>query len=258
MSTHDAASYGDHIADVYDQWFTTVDEAAVATLGDLAGNGRALELGIGTGRMAVPLRRRGIEVHGIDASEAMVAKMRAKPDGAGIPVTIGDFADVAVDDQFALIFVVFNTFFALLTQEEQVRCFQNVARHLEPGGVFVIEVFVPDLYRFAGRQTLRTTRIADDQVLLEASKLDPVRQQVTTQSIWLSEQGTRLYPVHIRYAWPSELDLMAQLAGLSLVHRWGNWEQAPFNADSGKHVSVYGRTSSGAVQGLPTPRSPVV
>jgi SAM-dependent methyltransferase len=239
MESYQEETYGQRIAGIYDEWYSGYDPAAVETLKELAAGGRALELGIGTGRIALPLQAAGVEVHGIDASEAMVAKLREKPGGESLPVTLGNFADVAVEGHYDLIFVLFNTFFALLTQEEQVRCFQNVARHLEPEGVFAIEAFVPDMQRFDKRQTVRATTVNEEQVRLETTLLDPSTQQITSQSVILSEQGVRLYPVKIRFAWHSELDLMARLAGLRLKHRWGDWGKGAFAADSTKHVSVY-------------------
>jgi SAM-dependent methyltransferase len=239
METYQEETYGDRIAGIYDDWYADYDEAAVAALSDLAQGGRALELGIGTGRIALPLKQTGVDVHGIDASEAMLSRLRAKPGGESLPVTVGNFADVAVDGHYSLIYVLFNTCFALLTQAEQVRCFQNVTHHLSPPGVFVIEAFVPDLTRFQGRQSIRTVRAEMNEVRIDASQVDPVNQQITSQHVVLTEQGTRLYPVKLRYAWPAEFDLMARLAGLQLKHRWENWQQAPFSADSGKHISVY-------------------
>jgi SAM-dependent methyltransferase len=227
------------MAEVYDEWFGVPEDTndAVSFLGELAGP--ALELGIGTGRIALPLAEKGIEVHGIDVSEAMVEKLRAKPSGLGIPVSIGDFADVDVEGRFSLVYVVFNTFFALLSQEDQVRCFSNVARRLREGGVFVIEAFVPDPARFTGGQITQTKRVEVDRILLETSRHDPVRQRVYSQNILMSETETKFYPVQLRYAWPSELDLMARLAGLQLRERWGGWRREPFEASSVKHVSVY-------------------
>ena len=241
MEAYQEETYGERIAGVYDDWYGEVDDATVSALRELTQGGRALELGIGTGRVALPLQGSGVEVHGIDASEAMVAKLRAKPGGESIPVTLGDFADVAVEGQFLLIYVLFNTFFALLSQDEQVRCFENVARHLTAEGVFLLEVFVPDLTRFTGRQSVRAHHVDADCVRLEAAQLDPVHQRVTNQHVVLTEGGVRLYPVKIRYAWPTELDLMARLAGLQLHHRWASWDGAPFSASSRMHISVYGR-----------------
>jgi SAM-dependent methyltransferase len=240
MEPYAEETYGERIAGVYDDWYAGVDEASVTTLRELAQGGRALELGIGTGRVALPLQQSGVQVHGIDASEAMVAKLRAKPGGDRIAVTLGNFADVAVEGQFSLIYVLFNTFFALLSQDEQVRCFENVARHLSPDGAFVIEAFVPDLTRFDRRQTVRVVSVGHDQVRIEASQLDPVGQQVMSQQVALTEKGLRLYPVKLRFAWPSELDLMARLAGLQLRHRWGSWKRTPFSEESSQHISVYG------------------
>ncbi|NIV37633.1 MAG: methyltransferase domain-containing protein [Anaerolineae bacterium] len=241
MATYTAETYGERIAGTYDDWYDILDEDTVPTLRELAGDGRALELGIGTGRVALPLQQSGVEVHGIDASQAMVDRLRAKPGGQTIPVTLGDFAGVAVDGEFSLIFALFTTFFSLLTQEDQVRCFQNVARHLSAGGAFVIEAFVPDLARYDRGQDVRASHVGTDEVRLAVSQLDPVSQQITSQQVVLTEEGARLYPVKIRYAWPSELDLMARLAGLELRYRWENWQRAPFTAQSSTHISVYGR-----------------
>jgi SAM-dependent methyltransferase len=239
MEIYREDTYGERIAGVYDDWYGGTEAATLTTLQDLARGGRALELGIGTGRVALPLQQRGVEVHGIDASPAMLSKLRAKPGGEELPVTLGDFADVPVDGQYDLIFVLVNTFYALLTQEEQVRCFQNVAHHLRPAGVFVIEAFVPDLSRFQGRQAVRAIHAGVEEVRLEVSEIDPVRQEITSQQVALDEQGVRLYPVKLRYVWPAEFDLMARLAGMRLKHRWRSWEKAAFSSDSGKHISVY-------------------
>ena len=245
MTEYDASTYGERIADVYDAWPTVPGdtEAAVVCLAGLAGRGPVLELGIGTGRLALPLAARGLAVQGIDASPAMVAKLRTKPGGEAIPVVMGDFADVPVDGRFALIFVAFNTFFALLSQEAQVRCFAAVAARLAASGVFVIQAFAPDLGRYDRGQRVGVNGIDGSRVVLEASVHDAVAQRVHSLQITLSDQGVRTYPVEIRYAWPSELDLMARLAGLTLRHRWGGWDRQPFTADSRIHVSVYARAA---------------
>ena len=211
----------------------------MAFLADLAGAGRALELGIGTGRVALPLAARGVAIHGIDVSEAMVARLRAKPGGEAIPVTIADFASVPVEGRFRLIYVVFNTFFGLLSQDEQVGCFQAVADHLEPDGLFVIEGFVPDPSLFDRGQRLAAALVGVDHLELDATRHDAASQRVTTQHILIGREGIRLYPVQLRYAWPSELDLMARLAGLRLRDRYGGWQREPFGATSASHVSVY-------------------
>jgi SAM-dependent methyltransferase len=245
MEEYGPATYGDRIADVYDAWYGEAPfletEASVDLLAELAGDGPVLELAIGTGRLALPLAERGIEMHGIDASETMVAKLREKPGGDRIPVTIGDFADVGVDGSFRLIYVAFNTLFALLTQDDQLRCFANAAAHLSDDGVFLIDVFVPDLTRFDRNQRFQTNSVSSSEVNLDASRHDALAQRVDSVHLVLTESGTKLYPVNLRYAFPSELDLMARLAGLELKDRWGGWRREPFDADSARHVSVYGR-----------------
>lgn len=241
MEVYDSATYGEHIAAVYDDWYADYDPAAIDTLARLARHGPTLELGIGTGRIALPLRERGVPVQGVDASPAMVERLRQKPGGAEIPVTLGDFTDLPVSGEFALIYIVFNTLFALLTQEAQVRCFQSVASHLQPDGIFLVEAFVPDLKRFQDGQAVRAVTVEEGAARLDISQHDPVNQRIYTQHVLLSEQGVRLYPVQLRYIFPAEMDLMARLAGLRLVTRWGNWQAAPFTASSGRHISLYGR-----------------
>jgi len=234
-------TYGDQIADVYDRYYGNYDPAAITALKQFAGGGRVLELGIGTGRIALPLREAGVSVSGIDASEAMIRHLRSKPGGSDIPVAIGDFADVQFDGRFSLVYVVFNTFFNLQTQADQVRCFRNVAAHLAPGGVFVTETFVPDLCRFRGGQDVRVITQAESEVRFDVSQIDTASQQVTATHISMGAGAPRFFPVKLRYAWPSELDLMAQLAGLSLRERWGSWNLTPFSQASGMHISVYAK-----------------
>jgi SAM-dependent methyltransferase len=240
---YDASTYGDRMAEVYDEWFAVPSDMddAVAFLSDLGGSGPVLELGIGTGRIALPLARTGHRVHGVDASEAMVQKLRGKAGGTDIPVTIGDFAELDVEGDFSLVYVVFNTFFALLSQEDQIRCFSNVARRLREGGVFVIEAFVPDMTRRDRDQRMEAHHVESDSVVLGAARHDPVEQRVVSNHLLVSEGGVKLYPVRLRYAWPSELDLMARLAGLRLRERWGGWRREPFIGSSVEHVSVYER-----------------
>jgi SAM-dependent methyltransferase len=238
---YDASTYGERIAPAYDAVHRHLPSpgAAVALLTELARRGPALELGIGTGRIALPLTERGVVVHGIDASPAMVNELRAKPGGDRIPVTLGDFADVGVPGQYPLIYVVFNTFFNLLTQEDQVRCFAQVASHLTADGCFVMEAFVPDLTRYDHGQRMAVSSLALDQVQLDAAQVDPATQMVEAQRVVITEAGIRLYPVRVRYAWPSELDLMARLAGMRLRERWGGWQHEPFTGTSQIHVSVW-------------------
>jgi SAM-dependent methyltransferase len=241
MEGYRKETYGDRIADVYDALMTVLPDPGdcVDRLAELAGPGPALELGIGTGRVALPLAGRGVEVHGIDASEAMVERLRAKPGGDAITVTFGDFADVPVEGSYPLVYVVFNTFFSLLTQEDQMRCFAAVAGHLALGGAFVVTGFVPDQTLHPGGQSVRTFQLGLDLVRLDAALHDPVAQRVDFQHVVLSGGGIRLYPGAVRYAWPSELDLMARLAGLRLRERWGGWRREPFDRASRGHVSVY-------------------
>lgn len=243
MDNYQENTYGEHIAGIYDEWYADYEASTIAALHYLAKGGCALELGIGTGRIALPLQQTGIVVHGIDASEAMLARLRTKPGGASIPVTLGNFADVAVEGHYTLVYVLFNTFFALLTQEEQVRCVRDVAQHLAPQGVFVVEAFVPDLTRFSRQQALRAVHVGTNEVRLDAAQLNPVTQQIISQHIVFTTQGTRLYPVKLRYVWPAELDLMAQLADMRLKHRWSNWQGDIFSAESDKHISISERTA---------------
>jgi len=238
----DPAFYGDRWADVYDEQHGWMDPAAaVEFLAGLAGDGRALELAIGTGRVALPLAGRGVAVEGVDASEAMVARLRAKPGGDSLPVVIGDMAEVPVNGPFRLVYLIFNTLFGLLTQARQGDCFRNVARVLGPAGVFVIECFVPDLSRFDRDQRVRARAVTEDSATIEVSRHDPVLQRVTTQMVTLDGQGMHLRPVALRYSWPGELDLMAEAAGLRRRERHGDWDRRPFDSLSTKHISVYQR-----------------
>jgi len=242
MDDYGPSTYGDHIADVYDSWFHPPSDpgAAVDFLAELAGSGPALELAIGTGRIALPLATRGVEIRGIDASTAMVDKLREKPGGTDIQVTMGDFTDVAVEGRFRLVFVVFNTLFALLTQDDQRRCVRNVADHLTDDGVFVVEAFVPDIARFDRGQRVQTRVVEPGRLFIDASTHDPGQQRVSIQILVFEETGFRMFPVELRYIWPSELDLMAELAGLRLRERWQDWHREPFTGE-GKHISVYER-----------------
>jgi SAM-dependent methyltransferase len=221
------------------------EAAAVAFLAEQAQGGPALELAIGTGRIALPLAAQGIRVDGVDISPAMVAELRAEAGGeAGGEVgtvTIGDFADVPVDGSYRLIYIVWNTFFNLLTQADQVRCFANVAAHLAAGGVFVIETYVPAfLYRLQNNQYVEAEAVEVDAVRLDVLRHDPVAQVIEESHVTLSAAGMRFNPVVQRYAWPGELDLMAAMAGLKLRARWGGWHREPFTGASALHVSVYG------------------
>ena len=246
MNDYTAATYGDKIADVYDRMYPMRADVAPAVdaLAKLAGNGPALELGIGTGRIAIPLAQRGIKVHGIDASEAIVARMRAKPGGDAIPVTISDFSDFSLKDgdryrKFRLVYVVFNTLFQATSQQAQVQCFRSVAAHLSNDGAFLVEAFVPDPTRFTRNQNISAGLVESDLVSIDISRHDPVNQFVQSQHLFVTESGIKLYPVQVRYSWPSELDLMAQLAGMRLRERWADWDGSPFTASSENHISIY-------------------
>lgn len=240
-----AMSFGEDVAKRYE--LRGDEQAAVAFLEQVAGSGPALELAIGTGRIALPLAARQIRVDGVDLSSAMVEQLRSKPGGDQLSVTIGDFADVPVPGKYRLIFVVFNTLFNLLTQEDHVRCFQNVAAHLTDDGSFVVEAYVPSfLYRLRNDQYVDAEAIEMDEVRLDVLRHDAATQMIEESHVSLSPTGIRLNPVVQRYAWPSELDLMARIAGLRLKERWGGWDRQPFDSNSDAHVSVYDRVSASA------------
>ena len=236
-------SFGDDTAERYDEVSRRGDEEdTVAFLEQLARGSPALELAIGTGRIALPLAAQGVQVDGIDFSPLMISRLRAKPGGSQLAVTLGNFADVAVPGAYRLIYVVFNTLFNLLTQDEQVRCFENVAAHLTEDGVFVIEGGVPtEFCRLRNNQYVDLEALAVDNVRLDVARYDPVTQLLKETHVTLSSAGTRLNPVVTRYAWPSELDLMARIAGLRLQERWANWRREPLTAASRNCISVYAR-----------------
>jgi SAM-dependent methyltransferase len=242
MDSYGTATYGDRIAEVYDAWYEErLDPtAAVELLAGLFRSGRALELGIGTGRVALPLAARGVKVEGIDASVEMIAKLRGKPGGNDIPVHMGDFADVDVEGSYSLVYIPFTTFFALASQAEQLRCMRNVGAHLDEGGSFVLDAFVPDLSRYTNNQCAVVAAVEVDHVILDVSIHDPLSQTITSSHVLLGEGGpVRLYPVMVRYAWPAELDAMALASGLELSERLADYERAPFTGKSTRHVSIY-------------------
>ena len=218
------------------------EPAAVAFLKELAVEGPALELAIGTVSIALPLAAEGIRVDGIDFSPEMVARLRAKPGGEKLSVQIADFVDVSVTDSYSLIFVIWNSLFNVLAQADQVRCFENVSAHLAEDGLFVVEAFVPTfLHRLSDHQQVEAESIDADEVRIGVLRHDPANQMLEQNHVTLHTDGARFDPVVQRYAWPSELDLMAQIAGLQLKDRWGGWKLEPYDADSDMHVSVYGR-----------------
>jgi SAM-dependent methyltransferase len=230
-----AATYDESSADMFDP---AVVEPTIDFLADLTGTGRALELGIGTGRIALPLAARVVEVHGIELSKAMAARLRAKPGGEGIPVTIGDFATAKVDGTFRLAYLVFNTIMNLTTQAAQVACFRNVAAHLEPGGCFVIEVGVPSLRKLPPGETIRAFHVSETRWGID--EFDVANQGLISHHFEIIDGG-RLERLSIpfRYVWPAELDLMAEVAGMRLRERWAGWQREPFTSESIKHVSVW-------------------
>jgi SAM-dependent methyltransferase len=212
---------------------------AVGFLAELAGEGAALELGIGTGRIAVPLSQRGVRVHGIDLSAAMVARLQAKPGAEAIAVTMGDFASARAEGTFRLAYLVFNTIMNLTTQDAQVNCFRNAAAHLEPGGCFVIEVMVPDLQRLPPGETVRPFTVTPTRMGFD--EYDIVRQGLVSHHYSVAGGKLETMSIPFRYAWPAELDLMARIAGLRRRERWADWRRAPFTSDSRSHISVWER-----------------
>jgi SAM-dependent methyltransferase len=243
---YDASTYGERFADVYDDWYGDLTEVDACTgrLAVLADGGPVLELGVGSGRLALPLAARGVEVHGIDASEAMLARLRAKPGSDAIRVTQGDMADLDLGEPppFTVVFAAFNTLFNLPTAEAQRRCFERVASLLAPQGVFVVEAFVPAERGTAGPAgSVSPRRITADEVVLSVSHHDAPQQTISGQHVHITDRGIRLRPWHLRYAPPEELDAMAAEAGLTLTWRCADWAETPFGPDAGVHVSAYHR-----------------
>ncbi|MGO9558456.1 MAG: class I SAM-dependent DNA methyltransferase [Acidimicrobiales bacterium] len=220
-----------------DMFAPAVVDPAVSFLADLAGAGAALELGIGTGRIALPLSQRGVRVHGIELSPDMVAQLRVKPGADDIGVTIGDFATTKVDGTFKLAYLVYNTITNLTTQDEQVECFRNVASHLEPGGSFVIEVYIPELRRVPPGEAIHAFDVTPAHLGFE--EYDFATQIAISHHYWVVDGRLETFSAPFRYVWPSELDLMARLAGMSLRERWSNWNREPFTSESRKHISVW-------------------
>jgi SAM-dependent methyltransferase len=244
---HDDGYFDEHVAARYDESAAEMFDSAVVDpvvdlLVELAGTGRALELGIGTGRIALPLAQRGVPVHGIELSKAMVARLRTKPGGEDIGVTIGDFATTTVDGTFSVAYLVFNTIMNLTTQAAQVACFRNVAAQIEPGGCFVIEVGVPELQRLPPGETIRAFHVSETRWGLD--EYDVARQGLTSHHFEIVDGRLDRFSVPFRYVWPAELDLMAQLAGMRLRERWSGWKREPFTSESRKHVSVWEKVSA--------------
>jgi SAM-dependent methyltransferase len=233
--------FGERIAKTYEERWRhlfepSVVEPAVAFIAALAGSGAALELGIGTGRLALPLSDRGVRVHGIDLSPAMIAELRTKPGAERIDVTVGDFATAKVDGTFRVAYLVRNTIMNLTTQDEQVACFQNVGAHLEAGGCFVMEVLVPGLRRLPPGEVFQAFDVTPDHIGVD-EYIDIATQRLVSHHWWAGDGDIHATP--FRYVWPSELDLMARLAGMSLRERWANWDRDHFSGDSPSHISVW-------------------
>jgi SAM-dependent methyltransferase len=239
---HDDGFFDEYIAATYDEssaemFAPEVVEPVVNFLAELAGDGRALELGIGTGRIALPLAQRCVSVHGIEMSQAMVDQMRAKPGGENIDVAIGDFATTRVDGQFTLAYLVFNTIMNLTTQEAQTACFRNVAAHLEPGGCFVVEVMTPEIQQLAPGETVHRFREGNERQGFD--EYDIANQGLTSHHITLVDGTWERHSIPFRYVWPAELNLMAELAGMQLRERWSGWNREPFTSDSRRLVAVW-------------------
>ena len=239
--------FGERVAEKYDEssgemFVPAAVDPVVDFLAGLAGDGAALELGVGTGRIALPLAQRGVPVHGIDLSEAMVARLRAKPGAERIGVTVGDFATTTVDGSFSVAYLVFNTINNLTSQDEQVACFQNVAAHLRPGGYFVIEVGVPALQRLPPGETVRAFTVSATR--LGFDEYDVVSQGLISHHYTVVDGELEVVSMPFRYVWPAELDLMARLAGMRLRERWSGWTREPFASDSDSHVSVWEKPAS--------------
>ena len=233
-------SFGEDVAARYDEELRGDEPETVDFLAARAGGGPALEFAIGTGRIALPLTERGVRVDGIEQSSAMVDRLRTKPGGADLDVTIGDMSTVALPGRYTLVYLIFNTIHNLLTQDGQVRCFENAARHLADNGVFVVETGVPGAGPRKGNY-VEVPRVAMDEVRLSAMRYDAMTQILDINHMRLTSTGITMSPISLRLVYPTELDLMARIAGLRLLDRWGGWRQEPFTVDSRRHVSVYGR-----------------
>ncbi|SCE93826.1 Methyltransferase domain-containing protein [Micromonospora coriariae] len=235
----DPGLFGQLWAAGYDDGPNPDPAPAVDFLAGLADGGPVLELAIGTGRVALPLAERGLSVHGVEASEEMLAQLRAKPGGDQIPVVVADMADVPVPGPFRLAYLVYNTLFNLVDAERQADCFRNVARVLSPGGAFVVETFVPDPRSFDRDEQVQVRAVTEDSATIRLHRYDRPAQRFIRQTITFDGNGVHLKPFAMRYAWPHQIDAMAQQAGLRLTERYADWHRRPFEADSTAHISVY-------------------
>jgi len=236
-----ATSFGADVAERYDDLARGDEAAAAAFLADLAQGGPACEFAIGTGRIALPLAAQGIPVDGIELSPDMVAQLRAKPEGQDINVVVGDMSKATTGRRYALVYLVFNTLFNLLTADDQIRCFENAARHLTPQGHFVVETALPHAWIGPDQgDFVHAAQVETEGVTLDVARYDPVTQLLQENHVRITAEGITLQPIVCRLITPGEMDLMARIAGLRLVERFGNWQRAPFGIESTAHVSVYG------------------
>lgn len=234
-----ATIYGDKMADTYDELYPPPSSTQIDFLQSESKEGPVLELGIGTGRVAIPLSQKGLEVHGIEISPRMIEKLKAKPGADKISVTLGSFVDIKTPPKFSLIFATFNTFFGFVTREDQLKAFKSISNALIPGGKFIMEAIIPNVASFNNGQSLSVKSVSQDEVVLRASKLDSTTQTLIEQKIKITEAGIKLIPTELRYAFPSELDLMAESADLSLSDRFGWWDKREFKKGASSYISVY-------------------
>lgn len=234
------ASFGPEVAARYDDHLRGDEEAAAEFLAALAQGRRALEFAIGTGRIALPLAARGVHVDGIELSPHMVERLRAKPGGDRINVTVGDMSVATTGQHYGLVYLVYNTIFNLITAEDQIRCFENAARHLTADGCFVVETALPHAWIAPGASDyVHAEHVGTDVVVLDVARYDPVTQLLEENHIRLTASGITLAPIVCRLITPGEMDLMARIAGMRLVNRFANWQRSVFDAQSSAHVSVY-------------------
>jgi hypothetical protein len=235
-----ANSFGPAVAARYDDHARGDEQIAAAFLAERAHGGPALEFAIGTGRIALPLAALGTTVDGIELSPAMVERLRTKTGGGLLDITIGDMSTVSLGRRYAVVYLVFNTIFNLLTADDQVRCFENAAHHLDDGGFFVVETAVPSAWITPERPDyVQAERVGMTEVMLDVARYDPVSQLLEENHIRLTQDGISMTPIACRLITPGEMDLMARIAGLRLVERYANWRGDPFEASSRAHVSVY-------------------
>lgn len=236
-----ATSFGPDVAAHYDDFPRGDEEAAVSFLAEIANQGPALEFAIGTGRIALPLTAKGVQVDGIDLSPDMVGKLLAKPGGAKINVTVGDMCSASTDLQYPLVYLVYNTIFNLLTADDQIRCFENAARHLTKNGAFVVETALPHAWIPPGKPDyVHAEHVGKETVVLDVARYDPVTQLLEENHVQLTSQGMKMSPIVCRLITPGEMDLMARIAGMRLIHRFANWRKSTFDINSTMHVSIYG------------------